>query len=699
MVRRRGSGWDTIFAEPIRWSRNETVKECWDHIKYTLMAAVCIMVFLWYTQGHRYLYNYQYGPFVLSEQEILDTRPENLWKQYIQVHHGKALPLQTGDVGCGRTSGSKCKRMTLQFNTRATHNRKISQLVVKRPLPHVYQSYVRHPINFSAMSVKKLMGIIRKIGKEKRVIPGMEKTELASIISKAYDLNPKEFNQATASEVSVGFLRDLNALTLIPKPEYMDLLLDTSVPYVTMISTPHFCVLLLVYFVAKIVYYNFKIAHTWASSSRILTSFASTEFQKQILESLRHISGSGYQSAALKLQKEIRSDKASTIVDEEYFRLFVTSRHVIYARNDVVEVISVDTIEEIKTSLHACDVVLSSGERLTLWMSSDQVGRMKNARALSARLRQTEERRARQQREEERRRQLQEEEARRRRLQEEEARRRQLQREEERRRQLQREEERRRQEEEARRRQRQAEQARQLQQPYAEAAYGRHAPEGEVWLHGGAMAASTTATGFYRVHNPVGEWTSPVQLQHPVYSWESLLMEETINEQVAILAAAANERHATEGEVWLHGGAMAASTTATGFYRVHNSAEEWTSPVQLQSAIRRRQQEQTLTRRNNTTLPAADRDERSVTEDAMKKIRESTCELKEDSKEKCAICLEDMKTGERVTTFSCPGKHQFHEKGLLKWLEQQSSCPVCRHQVGHRSRRDNVTRAFQLVFM
>ncbi|XP_035665660.1 uncharacterized RING finger protein P32A8.03c-like [Branchiostoma floridae] len=50
-----------------------------------MVVAVSIMVFLWFTQVHRYLYNVLYGPFVLSEQEIVDTTRRNLWKQYVQA--------------------------------------------------------------------------------------------------------------------------------------------------------------------------------------------------------------------------------------------------------------------------------------------------------------------------------------------------------------------------------------------------------------------------------------------------------------------------------------------------------------------------------------------------------------------------------------------------------------------------------------
>ncbi|CAH1264702.1 Hypp3048 [Branchiostoma lanceolatum] len=144
------SGWDTIFAEPIRWSRNQTVKKCWDHIKYTMLAAVSIVGFLWFTQGHRYLYNVMYGPFVLTEQEIVDSRPENLWKQYVQVHHGRPVEITTKDILC---EGRPCRATLVQFKKRAAHNSNINTLLVKKPKSLKHDSYSKRlPINFNAMT-------------------------------------------------------------------------------------------------------------------------------------------------------------------------------------------------------------------------------------------------------------------------------------------------------------------------------------------------------------------------------------------------------------------------------------------------------------------------------------------------------------------------------------------------------------------
>jgi len=56
--------------------------------------------------------------------------------------------------------------------------------------------------------------------------------------------------------------------------------------------------------------------------------------------------------------------------------------------------------------------------------------------------------------------------------------------------------------------------------------------------------------------------------------------------------------------------------------------------------------------------------------------------LKEKEKEKdvdgkrCAICLEDFKTGEEVMLTRC--KHMFHEDCIVPWLTIKGQCPVCR---------------------
>ncbi|XP_078597205.1 uncharacterized protein LOC144873579 [Branchiostoma floridae x Branchiostoma japonicum] len=428
------SGWDTIFAEPILWSRKEKMRTCWDHIKYTVVASVSIMVFLWLIQGHRYLYNVMYGPFALSEQEIVDTRRVSLWKQYIQVHHGTTVRRET-NVGCG---SEKCKIMILQFKKHAAHNSRIHQLVVKRPHSHKHQSHsVRQPIDFSAMSAKKLVAIIHQITSKynysvtRYVVPGIEKPELESIISKAYDSNPKKFNVDTESHVLVGFLTDFGVLRMQTKPEFMDLVLDTCGPYFSFFSIPIMCALLYVCSVLMVVYYIFKLAKAWY---QVFTSFGSTKFQKRILKTLEHtvlpdeLQGNNplsiYDFAALRLQKEIFNCDVATVVNEEHFRLFVTKKHVIFLRNDVIDVMFVSQIDDIEALPWSdeCDVLLSSGQCRNLQIGTHLVCHMRNAlNSRSARFRQLEEERTlrRQQEEEERLARLRAEQEVRRRRQEE----------------------------------------------------------------------------------------------------------------------------------------------------------------------------------------------------------------------------------------------------------------------------------------
>jgi hypothetical protein len=50
-----------------------------------------------------------------------------------------------------------------------------------------------------------------------------------------------------------------------------------------------------------------------------------------------------------------------------------------------------------------------------------------------------------------------------------------------------------------------------------------------------------------------------------------------------------------------------------------------------------------------------------------------------DNREDCSICLEAFKVGDQAKKLSC--KHLFHVSCLLPWLEQRSSCPVCRSSV------------------
>ena len=47
----------------------------------------------------------------------------------------------------------------------------------------------------------------------------------------------------------------------------------------------------------------------------------------------------------------------------------------------------------------------------------------------------------------------------------------------------------------------------------------------------------------------------------------------------------------------------------------------------------------------------------------------------------CVICHEEFMPPARLTEFPCPSRHRFHLSCLLPWLERDSACPLCRHDV------------------
>lgn len=51
----------------------------------------------------------------------------------------------------------------------------------------------------------------------------------------------------------------------------------------------------------------------------------------------------------------------------------------------------------------------------------------------------------------------------------------------------------------------------------------------------------------------------------------------------------------------------------------------------------------------------------------------------EDNKESCAICLDDLKTGQMVKALAC--SHKFHEKCINNWLKQKLLCPLCKEKI------------------
>lgn len=51
----------------------------------------------------------------------------------------------------------------------------------------------------------------------------------------------------------------------------------------------------------------------------------------------------------------------------------------------------------------------------------------------------------------------------------------------------------------------------------------------------------------------------------------------------------------------------------------------------------------------------------------------------DDNKESCAICLDDLKTGQMVKALAC--SHKFHEKCINNWLKQKLLCPLCKEKI------------------
>ncbi|XP_026400171.1 E3 ubiquitin-protein ligase BIG BROTHER-like [Papaver somniferum] len=46
----------------------------------------------------------------------------------------------------------------------------------------------------------------------------------------------------------------------------------------------------------------------------------------------------------------------------------------------------------------------------------------------------------------------------------------------------------------------------------------------------------------------------------------------------------------------------------------------------------------------------------------------------------CVVCIEGL-SGEEVISLAC--KHVFHSDCIVKWLKENSSCPICPRSVGH----------------
>lgn len=59
-------------------------------------------------------------------------------------------------------------------------------------------------------------------------------------------------------------------------------------------------------------------------------------------------------------------------------------------------------------------------------------------------------------------------------------------------------------------------------------------------------------------------------------------------------------------------------------------------------------------------------------------MTDTVIEIVESTKEeKCAICMEEMDINQ--TRLAC--SHGYHQECIARWLEQKSTCPICRHEV------------------
>merc|ERR1719265_311345 len=50
----------------------------------------------------------------------------------------------------------------------------------------------------------------------------------------------------------------------------------------------------------------------------------------------------------------------------------------------------------------------------------------------------------------------------------------------------------------------------------------------------------------------------------------------------------------------------------------------------------------------------------------------------------CPICIEPMKTSQRVIRLQCDGKHRFHKDCADSWFLNHNTCPTCRAVVPYK---------------
>lgn len=71
--------------------------------------------------------------------------------------------------------------------------------------------------------------------------------------------------------------------------------------------------------------------------------------------------------------------------------------------------------------------------------------------------------------------------------------------------------------------------------------------------------------------------------------------------------------------------------------------------------------------------------------DALPTVKISKKHLRSDST--CAVCKERFELGSQVIKLPC--KHLYHSDCIVPWLQQRSSCPVCRQQLTSQQRSDD----------
>lgn len=57
----------------------------------------------------------------------------------------------------------------------------------------------------------------------------------------------------------------------------------------------------------------------------------------------------------------------------------------------------------------------------------------------------------------------------------------------------------------------------------------------------------------------------------------------------------------------------------------------------------------------------------------------SDTESQRNNKDSCAICLDDLQTGQMVKALAC--SHKFHSKCINFWLKRKLKCPLCKERI------------------